>query len=146
MLIKQLDDFTLGYFIIRSGGVLHAGEITAFEKRFEGKRVVIILAGTFGQVMYNRLSRIGYCEVVGWYDQDYWEYRRCCMNVDSLGEVGNIPFDYALIAKTNQEDIDKAKDALVSNGIEGDKILSINCQSLNREELLSKYLAVAEQN
>lgn len=144
MLIKQLEDFTLGYFIMRSGGVLHAGEITAFEKKFEGKRVVIILAGTFGQVMYNRLSRIGYCEVVGWYDQDFWEYRRGCMNVDPLGEVGRIPFDYALIAKTNQEDIDKAKNTLAAAGIEEDKILSINCKSLNRDELLSKYLEVDE--
>jgi len=144
MLLKQLDDFTLGYFIMRSGGVIQPGDISAFGTNFEGKKVVIVLAGTFGQVMYNRFREIGYCDIAGWYDQDYWEYRRCCMNVDSLSEIIKADFDYALIAKTNQEDIDRTKDELIRFGLNADKILTIDCEALERKKLLKRYLSVEE--
>ena len=74
MLQNGLNDFALGYFIMRSGGILENEDINAFGKDFRGKRVAIVLAGSFGQVLYNRLKTTGYCQVVGWYDDDYWEY------------------------------------------------------------------------
>ena len=144
MLVKQLDDFTLGYFIMRSGGVIQPGDISAFGTNFEGKKVVIVLAGTFGQVMYNRFRKLGYCDIAGWYDQDYWEYRRCCMNVDPLSEIVKAEFDYALSAKTNQEDIDRTKDELIKYGLDENKILTIDCEALERKKLLKKYLSVEE--
>ena len=140
MMIKQLDDFSLGYFIMRSGGVLRSGEETAFEVPFEGRRVVIIPAGTFGQVMYNRLKNIAYCDVVGWYDDDYWEYRRCCMDVDPPSGMERADFDYVLIAKANRNDIDKIRSELTGLGIPEEKILGINSETINRERLLKKYL------
>lgn len=144
MLLRQLDDFTLGYFIMRSGGILRPGESTAFGRSFEGKRVVVVLAGTFGQVICKRLTHIGYCEVVGWYDEDCWEYRRCCMDVDPLAEIGKTDFDFALIAKTNQEEIQNTRNELIGLGVSEEKILSIDCRILSRDTLLQKYLDAAE--
>lgn len=140
MLLKQLDDFTLGYFIMRSGGFLPGGEVTAFSKAFAGKKVAVILAGTFGQVICKRLNQTGYCDVVGWYDQDCWEYRRCCMDVDPVEDIRRKQFDYALIAKTNREDIDNAVRELVQLGVEKEKILYIDCNQLDKSEFLKKYL------
>lgn len=142
MLLRQLDDFTLGYFIMRSGGVLRPGEMNAFGVPFEGKKVAIILAGTFGQVIYNRLKRLGYCEIVGWYDNDCWEYRRSCMDVDPFTEIEKAEFDYALIAKTNHEDIERVKSELIGHGMDEKKILCVDSKRLNREELLKKFLEI----
>lgn len=141
MLIKQLDDFSLGYFILRSGGFLPCGDITAFGKPFEGKKVAIVLAGTFGQVIANRIRQSGYCDVVGWFDQDYWEYRRCCMNVDPIEDIAKAKFDYAMIAKVHQDDIDIVVQGLLNLGIEKEKILFVDCASLDRTTFLQKYLS-----
>lgn len=142
MLLNQLDDFTLGYFIMRSGGLLPSGEKTVFGEGFKQKRVVIVRAGYFGQAIFHRLTQRNYCEVVGWYDQNYWEYRRCCMNVDPVADIAYNDFDYALIAKTNQEDIDNTVRELLSFGIESSKILHIDCASLDRGRLLREYLDI----
>ena len=138
ILLPQLTDYIVSYCIIRSGGSV--GSFELFSEDFKGKRVVIIRAGTTGQVMYNRLSE--YCTVVGWYDKDYWEYRRCCMNVDPLEEIKGKSFDYALIAKMDQENIDSIKSELIKMGVEKSKILCIDYESLNRESMLKKYLGV----
>ncbi len=135
LLIPQLTDYILSYCIIRSGGDIK--EYNLFGQDIRGKRVAIVLAGTFGQVMYSRLSN--QCTVVGWYDHDYWEYRRCCMNVDPLEEIGS-DFDYALIAKIDQEDIDKIREELTQLGIDKKKILSINLNHNDREEILRRFL------
>ena len=62
------------------------------------------------------------------------------MNVDPLSDIGKTEFDYALIAKTNQEDIDRTKNELVEMGVDENKILAINCKALKRNELLEEYL------
>lgn len=134
-LMRQLTDFILSICIMRSGGIVHE----PFKKKFENKRVVIVQAGTFGQVIYDRLTSTNYCEVVGWYDEDYWEYRRCCMNVDSLTDISNRPFDYVLIAKMDQEEIERIRQALIRTGIAEEKILSVDYSILDRTKLLQEY-------
>ena len=136
ILLPQLQDYIVSYCIIRSGGIVGGTEM--FGKDIRDKRVVIIQAGTTGQVMYERLSE--YCTVVGWYDTDYWEYRRCCMNVDPIEEIGNKEFDYALIAKMDQENIENTKTELVQLGVREEKILSIDYEKLDRGEMLRQYL------
>lgn len=135
-LLPQLNDYIVSYCIIRSGGII--GQ-EMFGRDLKGKKVVIIQAGTTGQVMYERLK--GQCEVVGWYDADYWEYRRCCMNVDPIESI-QLNFDYALIAKIDQENIEKTKEELIAAGVTEDKILSIDYRKLNREKLLRQYLGI----
>lgn len=140
MLLKQLERFSLGYFIMRSGGILDKGKSNAFGVDFEGKKVAVVLAGTFGQMVYNRLNSTGYCEVVGWYDDDYWEYRRCGMNVDPLDEIDVSEVDYALIAKTNGEDIEWLKERLKAISIKNEQVLSISLKSLS--SIRNSYLMI----
>ena len=129
ILLTQLMDYIDSYLIIRSGGLMDGKSL--FTKDFSGKKVVIIMAGTFGQVMYERLSE--YCQIVGWYDEDYWEYRRCGMNVDPLDNIRDTEFDYALIAKMDKESIEKIQIELFKLGIEGERCLYTKqfvCQEL----------------
>ena len=141
MLQNGLNDFALGYFIMRSGGILENEDINAFGKDFRGKRVAIVLAGSFGQVLYNRLKTTGYCQVVGWYDDDYWEYRRCCMDVDPISDIESIEYDYAIIAKLGKDSFRSIKDLLEKYKISRTMILNIaGHTSEKKSRLLGLYL------
>lgn len=144
ILHKGLDDFALGYFIMRSGGILDNEDINAFGEDFRGKKVAIVLAGSFGQVLYNRLKMTGYCQVVGWYDEDFWEYRRCCLDVDPLSDIKSVEYDYIIIAKTGKDFLKVIKNQFRIYNIDDNKVLSIWCKYLRNKCLLEKYLKVSE--
>lgn len=140
MLNNKLDNFALGYFIMRSGGIIEDHDITVFRKDFKGKRVAIVFAGSFGQILYNRLKRANYCQIVGWYDDDYWEYRRCSMDVDPFNDINVDSFNYIIIAKTDFDSIELIKKKLKSFRISEKKILNIDISANERQRLLKKFL------
>lgn len=141
---KQIEEFVLGLCVIRSGGILKETRKNNFPYKcnFENKNIVIYSAGTFGQQLYKRILEKNYCSVVGWIDSDCWEYRRCCMNVDSISEIDSMEFDYILIATLDPEIKHDIKDKLVWRGIEENKILIVDYQASEREILLKNFLGV----
>ena len=141
---KQVDDFILGICIMRSGGVLKEiqEEYTPYNKEFYGKNIVIWSAGTFGQQLMYRIKENNYCNVVGWIDVDYWEYRRCCLDVDPIDEIDNLDFDYILIATVNSFAAESIKAKFVWRGIPEEKILTVTCPEEKRAHLLQRYLNI----
>ena len=91
----QVDDYLLGICIMRSGGLIHGlqSDFSPFGDDFRDKKVVVWSAGTFGQQLVSRIKENDYCDIVGWLDVDYWEYRRCCMDVDSIDAIDQMDFD-----------------------------------------------------
>ena len=61
-----------------------------------GKKIVVYSAGTFGQQLINRFNEKEHCQIVAWVDDDYWEYRRCCLDVDPVENIFNLDYDYVL--------------------------------------------------
>ncbi|MCC8089530.1 MAG: glycosyltransferase [Rikenellaceae bacterium] len=140
---KQFDDFVLGNCIMRSGGRLPNNSdivYSTFDRDYNGKRVILYNAGTFGQQLKNRIEESGYCTVVGWVDDDYWEYRRCCINVDSVESLASIDFDYVLIATVDNEIAERETERLLDCGIPAQKILTVKCPEGIRGQLLLRYL------
>ena len=113
---SQIDDYVLSLCVIRSGGVI-GGVDQPFDVDCSGKKIVVYSAGTFGQQLMNRLKESGHCEVVAWVDDDYWEYRRCCLDVDPIENIGNLDFDYVLLATVNGMLSEKIKTRLQILGI-----------------------------
>ena len=140
----QVNDYLLGICIMRSGGVLpHSGDEAFFHpfgKDFQGKNVVVYSAGTFGQQLVNRCKEYQNCNVVGWVDDDYWEYRRCCLDVDPVTCVAGSEYDYILVATVDCELAQRIKERLLDCGVSKDKVLTIWCPEEIRQELLHKYL------
>ena len=139
---EQIDDFVLGLYIMRSGGILKHkiyNYLPNYEK-IKDKNVAIYNAGTFGQQLVKRIKENNFCNIVGWYDEDYWEYRRCCLDVDSTELVKESNFDYILIATINEEIADGIEDKLLASNISKDKILKFYYPKNIREKLLSLYL------
>lgn len=137
---KQVDDFVLGICIIRSGGILPNHSYSAFDENFYGKRVVVYSAGTFGQQLVKRFTEQEHCEVVGWLDEDYWEYRRCCMNVDSVESIASLDYDFVLIATIISDIAEKMKDNLINCGVSKQKILTVHHRNENSNKLIQQYL------
>ena len=143
-IIRQITDYVLSICIIRSGGILDSTdeqpEYTPYGLKIDGKKLVIYSAGTFGQQLMNRFLENKRCNVVGWVDDDYWEYRRCCMDVDPVESITGLEFDYILIATVDKKLAEKISDRLLDYGVSRNSILTVSCEENIREKLLERYL------
>lgn len=141
---EQVVDYLLGNCIMRSGGVVpdcDSGDFfSPFGENFHGKDVVICSAGTFGQQLVNRFKENRKCNVVGWVDDDYWEYRRCCLDVDPIESISDCECDYVLVATVDCEIAENFKRKLLDAGVSCAKILTVKCPVEIRENLLRRYL------
>lgn len=134
----QIDDFILAQCIMRSGGI--SDKFNIYKKAFRQKRIVILSAGTFGQQLVNRINELKYCEIAGWLDEDYWEYRRCCLNVDEIATVKDLEYDYILLATVDSAMAYFYKSKLIEMGVDNKKILLVNCEKSERKAAIDGYL------
>ena len=111
-----------------------------FPAEIKGKAVAVCGAGTFGQQLVRRMEQSGQYNIVGWYDEDYREYRRCCMNVDPMSDISVCRFDYILIAKLDRASVNAYRRELLDLGISHEKILAIEPSKEARRQALDIYL------
>lgn len=137
----QLQKYLLSTCIIRSGGIINSSYFP-FEKDIKEKRIAICGAGTFGQQLEKRLREKNYCEITTWVDYDYWEYRRCCLNVDPLEDLLESDFDYVLLGTIDSLASQSMRERLIHMGVEPKKILSVQTEDCMVKDALSHYLNV----
>lgn len=138
---NQVIDYVLSIALMRSGGRLPHDDYSTFDKAYYYKDVVIFSAGTFGQQLVNRFKETGHCKIVSWIDDDYWEYRRCCLDVDPVESISSQTFDYVLIATVDHIVADSITKRLLNLGVRREQILTITVPE-NKEELLMRFLDV----
>lgn len=138
---SQVTDYVLSIAIMRSGGRLPKDDYSTFDKAYYGRNVVIYNAGTFGQQLIARFKETGHCNVVAWLDDDYWEYRRCCLDVDPVESITSIDYDYVLVAAVDLIVAESVKKRLLDLGVSGEKILTVSVPD-NREELMKRFLDI----
>ena len=143
-LLSQIDDYVLSICIMRSGGRLPQDTYSTFGQSYYGRDVVIYSAGTFGQQLINRLKENGHCNIVGWIDDDYWEYRRCCLDVDPVESVIKRRFDYVLIAAVDKQIARNTIRRLCDYGVSRDRILTVSVPDAveEKEELLRQFIHI----
>ena len=139
---KQVEDYVLSIAVIRSGGRLPHDDFSTFDSRYYGKAVVICSAGTFGQQLVNRFRETEHCRVVAWLDDDYWEYRRCCLNVDPVESVTGLSYDFILIASVDALVAENITRRLKDLGVEEKKILTVSVPD-DKESLVDRFLDVS---
>lgn len=138
---SQVIDYVLSIAIMRSGGRLPHDDYSPFDSSYFGKDVVVFSAGTFGQQLVNRFKELGHCRVVSWIDDDYWEYRRCCLDVDPVESISDLKYDYVLIATVDSIVAGKIKERLTGLKVDSEKILSVEVPE-DKEGLLERFLDV----
>ena len=138
---RQIQDYVLSICIMRSGGRLPEDDYSTFNKAYYGKQVVIYSAGTFGQQLVNRFRETGHCRVVGWLDDDYWEYRRCCLDVDPVEQIREMDFDYVLVASVSEDFAEQTIRRLAGYGVNRRRILTVSVPKLeeHREKLTKRF-------
>lgn len=139
---EQVIDYVLSIAIMRSGGRLPGDDYSTFDPAYYGKDVVVYSAGTFGQQLVNRFRETEHCRVVAWLDDDYWEYRRCCLDVDPVESVSSLSFDYILIATVDRLVAEKVERRLMDLGVSQKKILKTVVPKDKEEQLLTCFLCV----
>ena len=147
-LLRQTEDLILSTFIIRSGGTLKDDEglaIFPFAVDFSGKKLAIFGAGTFGQQLVRRLKDENRCTIIVWVDDDYWEYRRCCMDVDPIEQICKVDYDAIVIALIDPVQIEKVKHLLFDYGIEENRIITVSSSQEQRDQALKLYLKEAHE-
>lgn len=141
-LAEQVKDFVLSICMVRFGGRLEQGGghplYSVFDGVYLGKKVVVYSAGTFGQQLVKSLKKSRLCEVVLWVDDDYWEYRRCCMDVDPVESVADYSFDYVLAATVDDRVAEDITERLTGLGVQRSKILTVN-EPDEKEGLLERF-------
>jgi len=142
-LADQIADYVLSIAIIRSGGRLPDDDFSTFDPAYYGKDVAIYSAGTFGQQLANRFAETGHCRVVAWLDDDFWEYRRCGLDVDPVENVSGVSFDFILVATVDSRVAKASADRLAALGVPRGKILTVGVPP-DRRALLDRFLAVAD--
>lgn len=147
-LLRQTEDLILSTFIIRSGGTLKDDGGLAnfpFDVDFSGKKLAVYGAGTFGQQLVRRLKNENQCTITTWVDDDYWEYRRCCMDVDPIEQICKVEYDAIVIALIDPVQIEKIKHLLYDYGVEEKMIISVSSSQAQRDKALKLYLQDAHE-
>lgn len=141
---QQQKEFITGTYIIRSGGKIDnaSNELKYFPFKHDivGKKVVVHGAGTFGQQLVRRIKCENLCELIGWIDKDFWEYRRCCMDVDPIERVCKLDFDYIIIALLAPPTIDCIKQRLIDYGVSESKIITVEVTKDLIDKAYNQYL------
>lgn len=138
---KQVVDYMLSLCLIRLGAWSAGGERAFFGSDCYGKRIVVYSAGTFGQQLTSRMRESGTCQIVGWIDDDYWEYRRCCLNVDPVERVRDFEYDYLLIATTDSRVAAQVARRLEGYGVKPEKMRAVAVpESESERKALLSYL------
>ena len=137
----QVTDYVLSIALMRSGGRLPQDDFSTFDTVYYGKNVVIYSAGTFGQQLVNRFKETGHCNVVAWLDDDYWEYRRCCLDVDPVESIASLSYDYILIATVDGLVAESVEKRLLDLGVSKEKILTVTVPD-DKEQLIDRFLDV----
>lgn len=147
-LLRQTEDLILSTFIIRSGGTLKDDGGLAnfpFAVDFSGKKLAVYGAGTFGQQLVRRLKNENKCTITTWVDDDYWEYRRCCMDVDPVEQICKVEYDAIVIALIDPVQIEKIKHLLYDYGVEEKMIITVSSSQEQRDIALKLYLQEAHE-
>lgn len=138
---QQVTDYVLSIALMRSGGRLPYDDYSTFNPEYYGKNVVIYSAGTFGQQLVNRFKESSHCKIVAWLDDDYWEYRRCCLDVNPVESISSLSYDYVLIATVDSVVAEKVMSRLADFGVSREKMLTIRVDK-KKNELLARFLDV----
>ena len=133
---KQVVDFMLGI------SIMQLGDESCFipsEKVGSRLRIAICKAGTFGQHLYTGIKQKGVCEIVSWVDEDFWEYRRCGLDVDPLESLPGADIDYVLVASLENQMKGWLTELLYDCGIPASRILKVRVED-DRKAQLERFL------
>lgn len=127
---EQLRKYFYALAILRSGGVIRSDVeefwYSPFPRLADQKKIAIYSSGSFGQLLFQALRRLGTFEIVGWIDEDVQESRHVGLPVTSIQTLCNLDFDLILVASVDEEYSALIASKLQQHGVENTKISSVH--------------------
>lgn len=86
-------------------------------------RIILYGAGELGREYFRQNQMYQFCSIVMWADRNYAKLQPGSMDIVSPDRIGNIEFDYLLIAVKSMELAMEIKRSFIKKGVPGDKII-----------------------
>ena len=96
-----------------------------FEKVPPGAKIIIYGAGVLGQEYLKQIRITNYCQVVGFVDKNFADYQTSAVPVYAPDKVGELSFDYAVIALRGSFGVPAVKKVLREHDVVEDKIICV---------------------
>jgi len=137
----QLTYYLYSQILVRSGGIIYDenGDIlfNPFLNVKSESRVIVYSSGSFGQHILSTNAKNKFFKVKQWIDIDYHELNIGGNVVQPISSFNNDEFDSLIIATINPVSYDAIKDELKLMGIDEEKIVKINTDIKEIQNLLS---------
>lgn len=96
-----------------------------FEKVPQDTKIIIYGAGVLGQEYLKQIQITNYCQVVGFVDKNFADYKAPLIPVYAPDKVGELSFDYVVIALRGSFAIPAVKKILQEHGVPDRKIIYV---------------------
>lgn len=125
------------------GGLLLGGYEAFREKDYlypfknvkKGSNIIIYGAGVFGGEIRAFLKQFQLCNLVLWVDQNWKKYQDKGFEVSRIEEIGNVEYDYIVVALLKINIAQKVKEELKAQGIDENKIEVMDQTLISYKEL-----------
>lgn len=115
--------------------ISHDMPLFPFHDVEKDSRIVIYCAGGFGKVLHRYVSDLKKYTIVGWTDTMAEQYQAQGFNVQAVGEVLRLEFDYIIIAILKENTAEQIARSLCEKGVPIQKIKYIKKEMLEKMEL-----------
>ena len=137
----QITYYLYSQILVRSGGLICSEVKEVIYNPFvgvaPGSSVVVYSSGSFGQHVLSTNNKLGFFEIVQWIDLDYHELNIGGNYVQPISAFDNTAFDHLIIAAINPSNYDAIKEELTLMGIDDKKIVQINTDINQIQQLLT---------
>lgn len=137
----QIKFYLYSQILVRSGGLIQDGSGGIFFNPFvntkRGSKVVVYSSGSFGQHILSTNVKTNFFEIVKWIDVDFHQLNIGGNFVQPISSVENTEFDFLIIASNNPYFYGSIKTELALMGIDENKIVKINTDENEIENLLA---------
>ena len=116
-----------------------------FEKIRQGSTCVIYGAGLVGQSFYQQIRMTQYCNIIAFLDRECDKYNSFDVQVISPHQVGELSFDYAIVAVEGETRTNEMTNILIKEGVPKEKIIVGSGRKI-APELYSQMMSSSTEN
>ena len=138
---KQIKYYLYSQILVRSGGLIltNSGDIhfNPFLRVNKDSKVVVYSSGSFGQHILSTNIKADFFHIIKWIDVDFHDLHIGGNSVEPISSITNSEFDYLIIATINPSTFASIKIELALMGIDENKIVKINTDEKEVDNLLT---------
>lgn len=138
---QQIKYYLYSQILVRSGGLILDSNKDIFYNPFLGvkknSKVVVYSSGSFGQHILSTNLKADFFQIIKWIDVDFHDLNIGGNSVRPISSITNAEFDHLIIATINPSTYALIKVELALMGIDENKIIKLNTDEKDIDNLLT---------